>query len=111
MLEHILLVLIVIAGIMGSAVGADLGRRRYGRLASRLVTAGFGFVIGAGALWLFVQGFARVWHGGGWLGVVAALGALSALMIGLRWVDERCPSFRSISSYCAECERPAVNTH
>jgi hypothetical protein len=111
MLEHILLVLTLIAGAMGSVIGADLGRRSDERVANRLIAAGFGFAVGAGALWLFFQGFAKAWHGGSWLGVVAILGALSALTIVLRWLDERCPSYRSISSYCPERELPAPRSH
>lgn len=103
--EHALLLLTLIAGIVGFFVGADLARRGSKQAVSRLIAAGCGSAVGAAALWLFFQGLATVWHGGSWLGVVAILGALLALTIGLRRVDEHCPSCRSISNYCCERDR------
>lgn len=100
MLEHSPWVLTLIAGCLGGIVGANLGRRTRWPWAMPALAGAAGFLTGTAGLWLVFAGLAQAWQGGGWLGVSIILGVLLALTLALRWLDDRCPSNRSVSSYC-----------
>jgi hypothetical protein len=92
----------ILAGALGAAIGTELVGDRGIRPVHRIGTMGAGFVAGMAAGWLLLEGIIQAWRHAGWLTAFVAAGLLLITAIGLRRLDERCPSWRSVSSYCAD---------